>query len=40
VQQSGGPTGTPPPETGVPEGMTPGDLQESPEELVDEWTEE
>jgi hypothetical protein len=26
--------------TGVPPGMTPGDLQKSPEELVDEWTEE
>ena len=26
--------------TGVSPGMTPGDLQKSPEELVDEWTEE
>jgi hypothetical protein len=41
VQRSGGATATPPhAETGVPPGMTPGDLQKSPEELVDEWTEE
>jgi hypothetical protein len=41
VQRSGGREATPPhPETAVPEGMTPGDLQKSPEELVDEWTEE
>jgi len=26
--------------TGAPEGMTPTDLQQSPEDLVDEWTEE
>ena len=24
--------------TGVPPGMTPGDLQQSPEELVEDWT--
>jgi hypothetical protein len=40
VQRSGGREPAPPPETGVPEGMTPGDVQKSPEELVDEWTEE
>jgi len=40
VQRSGG--SAPPPsnaDTGVPLGMTPGDLQKSPEELVDDWTE-
>jgi hypothetical protein len=34
------PRGGPPPANGVPLGMTPGDLQKSPEEIVDEWTEE
>jgi hypothetical protein len=41
VEPSGGAAATRPREgSGVPEGMTPGDLQKSPEEQVDEWTEE
>jgi hypothetical protein len=43
IGESGGPGGVepgggPPPASGVPLGMTPGDLQKSPEELVEEWT--
>jgi hypothetical protein len=34
------PSGGPPPGSGVPLGMTPGDLQKTPEELVEEWTKE
>jgi hypothetical protein len=45
IGESGGPGGVEPgggpaPRSGVPLGMTPGDLQQSPEELVEEWTKE
>jgi hypothetical protein len=40
VQRSGGGEISPQAETAVPPGMTPGDLQKSPEELVEEWTKE
>jgi hypothetical protein len=41
VQRSGGPEGNQERSgTGVPPGMTPGDLQKSPEDLVDEWSKE
>jgi len=40
VQKSGGALGNREREgTGAPAGTTPTDLQQSPEELVDEWTE-
>jgi hypothetical protein len=39
IERSGGPQPLPP-RNGVPEGMTPGDLQISPEEKIEEWTRE
>jgi hypothetical protein len=41
VEQSGGAAATRERQgSGVPLGMTPGDLQKSPEELIEEWTKD
>jgi hypothetical protein len=41
VEQSGGAAATGERQgSGVPLGMTPGDLQKSPEELIEEWTKD